>query len=161
VIAAIGEVLRSPRGTADEAAAVRLLCRRVATLADVRGRAAILGLVGDVHEAHPRFAVDVLRFLAHGFAERPIEVKLAALTLAGRLAAVGKVSAMPLFGVRVGARDREFDVRDRPGRSFAWAAAGNSRSGHCLSSPLGNSRDTKHYQNGRTKMRSRLTVYVR
>jgi AP-3 complex subunit beta len=113
LLSAIGEVLREPLGTADEECAIRLLCRRLATLRDARARAAILALIGDVHAAHPQFASDVLRFLARDFSDQPIEVKLAALALAARLVASDATSEIPLFLLRVCARDTEFDIRDR------------------------------------------------
>jgi AP-3 complex subunit beta len=127
LISVIGEILRDPKGTPEEAAAIRLLCRRFATLSDSRAQASLLAVIGDVHQAHPTFAPDVLRFLAQDFAKQSVDVKLAALNLAARLVAVGAETPIPLFVVRVCARDSEFDVRDRGRLLLALLSAPGDR----------------------------------
>jgi AP-3 complex subunit beta len=113
VISAIAELLQKNRGTEDEEQTLRVLCRKFATMTDVGARAAILQIVGEVHPTHPTFGPLLLKFLAGNFGGLPGEVKLQALTLAARLVVIGSQSEIPLYFLKICARDLEFDIRDR------------------------------------------------
>jgi AP-3 complex subunit beta len=113
VVSVIAELLQKHRGTEDEEQTLRVLCRKFATMTDVSARAAILKIVGDMHSIHPTFGPLVLKFLAGNFDGLPGEVKLQALNLAARLVVIGTQSEIPLYFLRVCARDLEFDIRDR------------------------------------------------
>jgi AP-3 complex subunit beta len=109
----LATLLRKRRGTDDEAHALRHLCRKFAVLTNGEARAAVLSIVGDMHETHPEFAPQLLRYIAQTFDEASGEVRLQALTLGAKLMALGSDSQIPLFLLKKCERDTEFDVRDR------------------------------------------------
>lgn len=113
VVLVIAHILRKRRGTDDEAFSLRQLCRKFLVIKDPGARSAVLSIVGDMHETHPEFAPQLLRHIAQNFADEPSEVRLQALTLAAKLLAVGTTSEVPMYLLKIGARDSEFDVRDR------------------------------------------------
>jgi len=113
VVLVIAHILRKRRGTEDEAHALRQLCRKFLVVKDPSARAAVLSIVGDMHETHTEFAPQLLRFVAQKFLEEPGEVRLQALTLAAKLIACGSDHSIPMYVLRVGEKDIEFDIRDR------------------------------------------------
>ena len=113
VVLVIAHILRKRRGTEDEAQALRQLCRKFVVVKDPSARAAVLSIVGDMYETHPEFAPQILRYVAQNLLEEPGEVRLQALTLAAKLIACGVEPSIPLYVLKVGQRDSEFDIRDR------------------------------------------------
>jgi AP-3 complex subunit beta len=113
VVLVIATILRKRRGTEDEAQALRQLCKKFLLVKDPSARAAVLSIVGDMYETHPEFAPQLLRYVAQNFLEEPGEVRLQALTLAAKLLSCGYDSAIPMYVLKVGERDSEFDIRDR------------------------------------------------
>jgi AP-3 complex subunit beta len=113
VVVVLAHLLRRRRGTDDEAHALKHLCKRFALIKSGQARAAVLSIVGDLHETHPEFAPQLLRYIAQNFAEEPGDVRLQSLTLAAKLIALGTDSQIPLYLLKVCERDAEFDVRDR------------------------------------------------
>ena len=113
VVLVIAHILRKNRGTDDEAHALRQLCRKFLVIKDPQARAAVLSIVGDMHRVHPEFAPQLLKHIARDFSAEPAEVRLQALTLAAKLIAVGTESKVPMYVLKLGERDQEFDVRDR------------------------------------------------
>jgi AP-3 complex subunit beta len=109
----LAHILRRRRGTDDEAHALKHLCRRFPLISDGQARAAVLSIVGDLHETHPEFAPQLLRFIAQNFADESGEVRLQSLTLAAKLIALGSDPQIPLYLLKLCERDAEFDVRDR------------------------------------------------
>jgi AP-3 complex subunit beta len=109
----LAHLLRRRRGTDDEARALRQLCRKFAGVRDGGARAAVLSVVGDMHEVHPDVGPQLLRYVAQHFADETADVRLQALTLAAKLIAVGTDSEIPLYLLKVCERDSELDVRDR------------------------------------------------
>jgi AP-3 complex subunit beta len=89
------------------------LCRKFTVIKDSVARAAILSIVGDLHEAHPTFAPQMLRFLATNLANETADVRLQALTLAAKLIATGTESQVPSHVLKLCRSDPEFDVRNR------------------------------------------------
>ena len=113
VVLVIAHILRKRRGTEDEAQALRQLCRKFLEIKDPNARAAVLSIVGDMHETHSEFAPQLLRFIAQNFLDEPGEVRLQALTLSAKLIACGIDQTIPMYVLLVGERDIEFDIRDR------------------------------------------------
>jgi AP-3 complex subunit beta len=113
VILVLSVLLKKRRGSDDERAALRRICRKLPLVKDSGVRAAILSLVGDMHETHPEFGPLLLRYLARDLETEVGEVKIQALTLAAKLTVLGCESQVPLYVVKLCARDAEFDVRDR------------------------------------------------
>ncbi|KAK8882648.1 hypothetical protein M9Y10_045290 [Tritrichomonas musculus] len=118
----IATILRLKRGTDDEAQALRNLCRKFTAIKEPTARAAVLSIVGDMHETHPEFAPQLLRYIAQNFANESPEVRLQSLTLAAKLIAVERErsgndsqpsSQVPMYLLKICERDTEFDVRDR------------------------------------------------
>jgi AP-3 complex subunit beta len=113
VILVLSVLLKKRRASDDERTALRRICRKLPVVKDGGIRAAILSLVGDMHETHPEFGPLLLRFLARNLETEASEVKIQALTLAAKLIVLGCESQVPLYVVKWCARDGEFDVRDR------------------------------------------------
>jgi AP-3 complex subunit beta len=113
VVLVIAHLLRKRRGSDDEAEALRQLCRKFVAIKESAARAAVLSIVGDMHETHPEFAPQLLRHIALNFLEEPGSVRLQSLTLAAKLIAIGTNSKVPLYVLKIGERDQEFDIRDR------------------------------------------------
>ena len=113
VVLVMATILRKRRGTDDEAQALKHLCRKFVVIKDGSARAAVLSIVGDMHETHPEFAPQLLRYIAKNFDTESAEVRLQALTLAAKLVVVGTESEIPMYLLKVCERDTEFDVRDR------------------------------------------------
>ncbi|OHT16129.1 Adaptin N terminal region family protein [Tritrichomonas foetus] len=113
VVLVMATILRLKRRTDDEAQALRSLCRKFTSIKDPAARAAVLSIVGDMHETHPEFAPQLLRYIAQNFADEPAEVRLQSLTLAAKLIACGTTSQVPMYLLKICERDNEFDVRDR------------------------------------------------
>ncbi|OHS98534.1 Adaptin N terminal region family protein [Tritrichomonas foetus] len=113
VVLVIAHILRQKRGTDDEAQALRQLCRKFLVIKDADARAAVLSIVGDMHETHPEFAPQLLRHIALYYLNEPAKVRLQALTLAAKLIACGIDSQVPNYVLKIGERDSEFDIRDR------------------------------------------------
>ena len=113
VVLVIAHILRKRRRTDDEAHALKKLCRKFLEIKDPSARAAVLSIVGDMHDTHPEFAPQLLRHIARNFGEEPAEVRLQALTLAAKICATVTESKVPLYVLKLGERDGEFDVRDR------------------------------------------------
>ena len=113
VVLVIATILRLKRGTDDEAQALRHICRKFINIKDPAARAAVLSIVGDMHETHPEFAPQLLRYIAQNFDEEPPEVHLQCLTLAAKLIACGTESKVPMYLLKISERNNEFDVRDR------------------------------------------------
>jgi AP-3 complex subunit beta len=127
VVVVIAHLLRRRRGTDDEAYALRILCRRFVAIRQGTARAAVLSIVGDMHETHPEFAPELLRYVAQNFGEETGEVRLQSLTLAAKLIALGSESQVPLYLLKVCERDTEFDVRDRARFLLALLESGNQK----------------------------------
>lgn len=124
VVLVIATILRLKRGTDDEAQALRHLCRKFTEIKSPAARAAVLSIVGDMHETHNEFAPQLLRYIAQNFADEPPEVRLQSLTLAAKLIALKRADTtedltsipelqVPFYLLRICERDNEFDVRDR------------------------------------------------
>jgi AP-3 complex subunit beta len=113
VVVVVSLLLRKKRGSEDEGAALRELCRKFPIIKDSGARAAILSLIGDLHDTHPTIAPQMLRFLGKNITNEPGEVRLQALTLAAKLTAIGSDSQIPGYILKICSRDPEFDVRDR------------------------------------------------
>jgi AP-3 complex subunit beta len=113
VVVVLAHILRQQRGTDDEADALKHLCRRFPLIKEGQARAAVLSIVGDMHQTHPEFAPQLLRYVAQNFADEAGEVRLQSLTLAAKLIALGSDSQIPLYLLKVCEKDSEFDVRDR------------------------------------------------
>lgn len=113
VVLVISHILRKRRGTEDEAHAFKQLCRKFVSVKEPSARAAILSIVGDMHETHPQFSPQLLRHIAKNFDKEPAEVRLQSLTLAAKLIACNSESKVPLYLLKLSERDNEFDVRDR------------------------------------------------
>ena len=113
VVLVIAHILRRRRGTEDEAHALKQLCQNFLSIKNPNARAAVLSIVGDMHETHPDFAPQLLRYIAKHFNEEPGEVKLQSLTLAAKLCSLKCESKVPVYLLKLGERDSEFDVRDR------------------------------------------------
>lgn len=113
VVVAIASLLRLKRGTDDEDHALRQLCKKFTIVKDPKARASILSIVGDLHETHPEYAPLLLRVVGKSFTEEPGEVRIQALTLAARLIAFGADQKVPSYVLQIGARDLEYDVKDR------------------------------------------------
>jgi AP-3 complex subunit beta len=127
VVVVIAHLLRRRRGTDDEAYALRILCRRFVAIKQGTARAAVLSIVGDMHETHPDFAPELLRYVAQNFGDEAGEVRLQSLTLAAKLIALGSESQVPLYLLKVCERDTEFDVRDRARFLLALLENGNQK----------------------------------
>jgi AP-3 complex subunit beta len=78
-----------------------------------------------MHETHPEFAPELLRYVAQNFGDEAGEVRLQSLTLAAKLIALGSESQVPLYLLKVCERDTEFDVRDRARFLLALLESGN------------------------------------
>lgn len=113
VVVVISHLLMKKRGTEDEAMALRQLCRKFNIVKDPTARAAVLSIVGDLYDTHKAYAPQLLRFVGQNFSEEPGEVRLQALTLAAKLVASGEDREIPIYILKIGERDMEFDVRDR------------------------------------------------
>ena len=113
VVLVIAHILRKNRGTDDETHALKQLCRKFLVIKDPQARAAVLSIVGDMHKIHPEFAPQLLKIIAKHFTEEPAEVRLQALTLSAKLISFGTESKVPLYVLKLGERDQEYDVRDR------------------------------------------------
>ena len=113
VVLVIAQILQKKRGTDDEAQALRILCRKFLIIHDPAARSAVLSIVGDLHETHPEFAPQLLRYIANNFMQEPGKVRLQALILAAKLIACGTDSQVPMYVLKIGERDTEYDVRDR------------------------------------------------
>jgi len=113
VVIVIAHILRRRRGTDDEAHALKQLCRKFIVIKEPSARAAVLSIVGDMHETHTEFAPQLLRYIAKNFKEEPGEVRLQSLTLAAKLCSLNCESEIPIYLLKLGERDSEFDVRDR------------------------------------------------
>lgn len=113
VVLVIAHILRKKRGTEDEEHALKSLARKFVEVKEPAARAAVLSIVGDMYETYPEFAPQLLRAVAQNFTEEPGEVRLQALTLAAKLISSGADSAIPMYVLKVGQRDSEFDIRDR------------------------------------------------
>ncbi|KAK8861043.1 hypothetical protein M9Y10_012735 [Tritrichomonas musculus] len=113
VVLVIAHILRKKRGTDDEAQALRQLCRKFLVIKDEDARSAVLSIVGDMHETHPEFAPQLLRHVALYYLNEPSKVRLQALTLAAKLIACKADSQVPMYVLKIGERDSEFDIRDR------------------------------------------------
>jgi AP-3 complex subunit beta len=113
VVLVTSHLLRRRSGSEDEAQALRQLCRKFIAIKDASARSAVLSIVGDMHETHGDFAPQLLRHIANGYAEEQGTVRLQALTLAAKLIALGTTSKVPLYVLKIGERDAEYDVRDR------------------------------------------------
>lgn len=113
VVLVLATILRKRRGTDDEAQALKHLCRKFVVINDGAARAAVLSIVGDMHETHPEFAPQLLRYIAQNFEQESAEVRLQALTLAAKLVVLGTESQVPMYLLKICERDTEFDVRDR------------------------------------------------
>jgi AP-3 complex subunit beta len=113
VVLVIAHILRKNRGTDDEAHALKQLCRKFLVIKDPQARAAVLSIVGDMHRVHPEFAPQLLKHIAKHFNEEPAEVRLQSLTLASKLISCGTQSKIPIYVLKLGERDNEYDVRDR------------------------------------------------
>lgn len=117
----IATILRLKRGTDDEAQALRNLCRKFTAIKEPTARAAVLSIVGDMHETHPEFAPQLLRYIAQNFANESPEVRIQSLTLAAKLISIEREkgsdatpnSQVPMYLLKICERDTEFDVRDR------------------------------------------------
>jgi AP-3 complex subunit beta len=113
VVVVIAHILRQRRGTDDEAQALRQLCRKFILVKDANARAAVLSVVGDMHETHPEFAPQLLRYIAQNIESESGEVRIQALTLSAKLLVAGTDSKVPNYLLKFCERDTEFDVRDR------------------------------------------------
>jgi AP-3 complex subunit beta len=127
VVVVLAHILRRKRGTDDEAHALKHLCRRFPFIKDGQARAAVLSIVGDLHETHAEFAPQLLRYIAQNFAEESGEVRLQSLTLAAKLIALGSDPQIPLYLLKVCERDVEFDVRDRARLLLALLESQNTK----------------------------------
>jgi len=119
VVIVLAHLLRRKRGSDDEADALLQLCKKFAVIKEPSARAAVLSIVGDLHETHSEFAPQLLRYIAQNYEDEPGEVRLQSLVLAAKLETLalakggeGK-SEVPLYLLRRGERDTEYDVRDR------------------------------------------------
>ncbi|KAH0788093.1 Adaptin N terminal region family protein [Histomonas meleagridis] len=126
VVLVIAHILRKKRGTEDETEALHQLCRKFLIIKEPRARAAVLSIVGDMYDTHPEFAPQLLRHVANNFLEELGPVKLQALTLSAKLISSGIDSKVPLYVLKIGERDSEYDVRDRA--KFLLALISNSSS---------------------------------
>ena len=122
VVLVIAHILRQKRGTDDEAQALRHLCRKFLVVKDEAARAAVLSIVGDMHETHPEFAPQILRHIALYYLNEPPKVRLQALTLAAKLIVCSPTFGkddkdasikVPMYVLKIGERDPEYDIRDR------------------------------------------------
>lgn len=113
VVLVIAHLLRKRRNTEDELHALKSLARKFIEVKEPSARAAVLSIVGDMYETYPEFAPQLLRYVAQNFSDEPGEVRLQALTLAAKLLACGADQAIPMYVLRIGERDSEFDIRDR------------------------------------------------
>lgn len=113
VVLVIAHILRKKRGTEDETEALHQLCRKFISVKEPHARAAVLSIVGDMYDIHPEFAPQLLRYVANNFLEEPGAVKLQSLTLAAKLIASGIQSKVPMYVLKIGERESEYDIRDR------------------------------------------------
>jgi AP-3 complex subunit beta len=126
-IPVLAQLFRRKRRTDDEAQALRSLCRKFPTFPGAATRAAILGIVGEMHDVYPEYAPQLLRFLGRRLGEEDLDVRLQALGLAARIIALETSSEVPVFILRTCGRDTEFDVRDRARLLLALLNAPNQR----------------------------------
>ncbi|KAH0786936.1 Adaptin N terminal region family protein [Histomonas meleagridis] len=113
VVLVIAHILRLKRGTDDEAHSLKHLCQKFIKIKSPDARSAVLSIVGDMHETHPEFAPQLLRYIAKNFKEEPDEVRLQSLVLAAKLIVCGTESKIPMYLLKISEHDIEFDVRDR------------------------------------------------
>lgn len=113
IVLVIAHILRKKRGTEDEAIALKQLCRKFIRIKDSNARAAVLSIVGDMHETHPEFAPQLLRYVGQHYLEETPLVRLQSLTLAAKIIIIGTESSIPMYILKIGERDSEFDIRDR------------------------------------------------
>ena len=119
VVIVLAHLLRRKRGSEDEASALKQLCKKFIVIKESSARAAVLSIVGDLHETHPEFAPQLLRYVAQNYQNEPGEVRLQTLTLAAKLETLAILkgdtnkSEIPLYLLKRGLRDNEYDVRDR------------------------------------------------
>jgi AP-3 complex subunit beta len=66
-----------------------------------------------MHDTHPDFAPQLLRYIAQNIESEPGEVRIQALTLSSKLVVCGTESQVPMYLLKLCERDTEFDVRDR------------------------------------------------
>lgn len=129
IVFAISKLLRLRRGTDDEEKALHHLCKKFIVIRDSLTRASVLAVVGEAYTTHPKYAPQMLRYVAQHFDEEPPEVKLQALNLAAKIIASNKnlssdqissektntkqVSQVPLYLMKLCARDPALDISDR------------------------------------------------
>ncbi|OHT00532.1 Adaptin N terminal region family protein [Tritrichomonas foetus] len=150
VVIVVSSILRLKRGTDDESQALKHLCKKFVVIKDPSARAAVLSIVGDMHETHPEYAPQLVRYVAQNLSTEPAEVKLQALTLSAKLLVSqasnptnnpeneendeskvesnGKNGGVPLYLLKLCARDTtEFDVRDRARLLVALVESSNEK----------------------------------
>ena len=113
VVLAVSNILRNQKGSEYEKTALKQLCRKFLQITEPNARAAILCIVAELHKANPEFAPQLLRFIGKNYNSQPPEVRLVAMTLAAKVIAIGTESQVPLYIIKLGERDSEYDVRDR------------------------------------------------
>ena len=112
-LAVISYIIRQKRGTEDEAQALKKLCSKFLVIKDTTARTAVLSIVGDMNETHPDFAYQLLKHIAINYLNEPDRVRLQSLTLAAKLIASGSDTKVPIYVIKIGQRDSEYDIRDR------------------------------------------------
>ena len=113
VVLAVSNILRKQKGSECEKTALKQLCRKFLQITEPNARAAILCIVAELHKSNPEFAPQLLRYIGKNYTSQPPEVRLVAMTLAAKVIAIGTDSQVPLYVIKLGERDSEFDVRDR------------------------------------------------
>lgn len=113
VVTVISYIIRQKRGTEDEAQALKKLCSKFLVIKDTTARTAVLSIVSDMNETHPDFAYQLLKHIAINYLNEPDRVRLQSLTLAAKLIASGSDTKVPIYVIKIGQRDSEYDIRDR------------------------------------------------
>lgn len=134
IVFAISKLLKLKRGTEDEEKALHHLCRKFVVICDPYARASVLAVVGDTYLTHRKYAPQMLRYVAQHFDEESPEVKLQALNLAAKLITIQKdepsketESQLPLYLMKLCARDGSFDVSDRAKFLIALVETNNEK----------------------------------
>lgn len=144
IVFALSKLLRLKRGTEDEQNALRHLCRKFTILQDPLAKASVLAIVGESYTKHPEYAPQMIRYVAQKFDEELPEVKLQALNLAAKLIASNSQESeksdknleVPLYLIKLCARDHALDVRDRAKLIIALVESQNEKLKQNLNSIL-------------------------
>lgn len=113
IVIVIAYILRQKRGTEDEQQALKQLCKKFLLIKDTNARTAVLSIVGDMSPNYPEYGAQLLRRIALYYSNEPDRVRLQSLTLAAKLIALELDSKVPLYLLKIGEKDPEFDIRDR------------------------------------------------